>query len=82
MDRGEVEAYRTRHHRIRAVIWWSFVLVALGIGFGVGLVWSLLAGAIVTVALIAAFQPLHLWVATRPHRCSKRQASGGVAGHP
>ena len=61
MDRAEVEAYRKRHERIRAMIWWSFVLVALAIGYGVGLAWSLLAGAVVTVALIGAFLRLHLW---------------------
>jgi O-antigen/teichoic acid export membrane protein len=61
MDRAEVEAYRERHEPIRAMIWWSFVLVALASGYGVGLAWSLLAGAVVTVALIGAFLRLQLW---------------------
>jgi hypothetical protein len=60
VDPAEVEAYRRRHQRTRAILWWSVVLVALGVGYGIGLVWSLLVGAVVTIALIAAAQPLYL----------------------
>ena len=62
MDLAAVEAYRKRYARARALIWWLLVLVALGVGYGVGVVWSLLAGGVVTVTLIASFLRLHLWL--------------------
>jgi hypothetical protein len=60
MDRAEFEAFRTRHRRIRRMIWSATVLAGLGIGYAVGLASSLLLGAVVTVAFVAATQPLHL----------------------
>jgi Flp pilus assembly protein TadB len=44
------------------MIWWSLVLVAVAVGFVAGVALNLVVGAIVTVALVAAFQPLHLWL--------------------
>jgi O-antigen/teichoic acid export membrane protein len=60
VDRAEVEAYRKRHARTRAVIWWSLVLVALAFGYVVSLALNLVVGAVVTVALIGVFQALYL----------------------
>jgi hypothetical protein len=60
MDRAAFEAYRKRYARTRSMIWWSLVLVALAIGYFVGLVLSLVVGAVVTVALIGAFQEVYI----------------------
>jgi hypothetical protein len=61
MDPAEMETWGKRHSRTGAMVWWSFVFVALGVGYVVGAVWALLAGAIVTVALIAVGVRLKLW---------------------
>jgi uncharacterized membrane protein YhaH (DUF805 family) len=60
MDADEVAAYRRRHARVRRTIWWSLTLAILVVGYGIGLVATLLVGAVVTVALIAAAQPVFL----------------------
>ena len=61
MDRGEFEAYREHRARAGLVISWTNLVLALAIGYALGLVWSLLVGALVTVALVAAGRQAHIW---------------------
>jgi O-antigen/teichoic acid export membrane protein len=60
MDSSELSAYRRQHHRRRAIVWWTIVTFALVVGFAVEMASSLMVGAVVAVALIAAVQPVYL----------------------
>lgn len=60
MNAAEFETFRKRHHHIRKRIWWSIVLIAVGVGYGVSLAASMLVGVIATLAIIAATQPVFL----------------------
>jgi O-antigen/teichoic acid export membrane protein len=78
MDSSELDAYRQRRHRSRAIVWWTIVTFALVVGFTVGMASSLVVGVVVAVALIAVVQPVYLrwdrarWIARFPELADGR----------
>lgn len=60
MDRAEFDSFRERHSRNRRIAWWLIVVICVALGYRISLFATLLVGAVVTVALIAAVQPIFL----------------------
>lgn len=60
MDRAAFDSFREQHIRNRRIVWWLIVAACVVLGYGISLLGTLLVGAVATVALIAAIQPIFL----------------------
>jgi O-antigen/teichoic acid export membrane protein len=76
MDRGEYEAYRRHHHRVRVASWIAVIGVSVLCGYAVGMLWSFAVGFVLAGCLALAGLELHLrwdrarWVKRFPELAS------------